>query len=111
MNAECMLVGKTILTALSLLAVWLLSPLAAEIVNLFRPKDRKLISSEEIADAYDAHICKIFICSACQTFWATTAAVLCYAEAWRPGLVLFFLAYAPTLALWLCLKRLYREFN
>ena len=111
MTVNYEMAGYTILTALSLLAILLLSPLCVEVVNLFRPRDRQLISSEEIADAYDAHVCKIFICSACQTFWATVAAAYTYAGAGRAGLTLFFLAYGPTLVLWLCVKKLYREFN
>lgn len=104
-----MQVVAVVLTAVSGLAVLLLSPLIVEIVNWFRPRDRQLLSSEEIADAYDFHLARIFICEACQAFWATVIAVSLSAA---PNKVqLFFMCYAPVLVTWLCVKALYRKLH
>lgn len=98
-----------ILEAVGALAILLLSPLIVEIVNWFRPRDRHLLSSEEIADAYDFHLTRIFICEACQAFWATVIAVSLSAA---PNKVqLFFVCYAPVLVAWLCVKALYRRLH
>lgn len=102
-----MQVLSTVMMAVSGLALLLLSPLIVDIVNLFRPRDRRLLSSEEIADAYDFHLTRIFICEACQAFWATAVTVGLSAA---PNKVqLFFVCYAPVLVAWLCVKALYRE--
>lgn len=97
------------LIAVSGLAVLLLSPLIVDIVNLFRPRDKRLLSSEEIADAYDFHLTRIFICEACQAFWATLVAVGLSAAPHK--VQLFFICYAPVLVTWLCVKSLYRKLH
>jgi hypothetical protein len=96
-----------VLSAVSGLAIVLLSPLLVDIVNVFRPKDKHLISSEEIYDAYDYFLCKIFVCEACQSVWATLIAVVVL----TPGcwLRMFFICYAPVLVLWLLVKTAYEK--
>lgn len=98
-----------ILAAVSGLSLLLLSPLIVDIVNVFQPKDRKLLSSEEIADAYDFYLARIFICEACQSFWATLIAVGLSAAPHK--VQLFFVCYAPVLVTWLCVKALYRKLH
>ena len=110
MNTDtCMQVTSVVLMAVSGLSILLLSPLVVDLVNLFRAKDRKLLASEEIADAYDFHLARIFICEACQSFWATLIAV--WLSAAPHKVQLFFMCYAPVLVTWLCVKALYRKLH
>ena len=105
--AACVHVLAVVLMAVSGLAVLLLSPLIVEIVNWFRPRDKQLISSEEIADAYDFHLTRIFICEACQAFWATVVTVGLSDSTSK--ISLFFICYMPVLVTWLYVKALYKK--
>jgi hypothetical protein len=96
------------LTAVGGLALLLLSPLIVDFVNLFRPKGRELYSTEEIPDAYDLRILRIFSCEACQACWATLIAVWVSGD---PSLRLFLACYAPVLVAWLGVKAAYRKLH
>lgn len=99
----------TILVALSILILVVLSPLLPDIVNLFRPQQSKLYSTDELYDAYDWFLFKIFKCSVCQALWATVFAVL-YTD--HDNFIACVLnAYPAVFVLWLGIKYLYAKTN
>lgn len=95
--------------ALTLLILSILSPLIPDIVNIFRDKKSRLYSTDELYEAYDWAILKIFKCSVCQSFWASVIASAII----NPDkfVISVFTVYPFVFVLWLGIKYLYAKTN